>query len=129
MQLGRIAHYCDSIGRIRVLARAVLRLLLLNFSHLPTSALPFRSEGAVRGNNWRFVRALVWFASWAGGILILTTATTGSGIVANNYVRCLDIAGGIIVTAAAVQYGLFENYFAGETTSLSGVILPAAGAQ
>ena len=64
-----------------------------------------------------------------GGILIKTSATTGDGVVAYNLVRCLDVAAAIIVTANQIKYGMFENYLTGETTQLSGVILPAAGAQ
>ena len=64
-----------------------------------------------------------------GAVLILTTATTGDGIVAYNLVRCLDVAAAIIVTAGQVTYGMFENYLTGETTQLSGVLLPEAGAQ
>ncbi|CAN0509116.1 unnamed protein product, partial [Phaeothamnion confervicola] len=36
-----------------------------------------------------------------GGILVKTTATTGSGIVAHNRVRTLDTAAAILVTVAA----------------------------
>jgi hypothetical protein len=64
-----------------------------------------------------------------GGVLIKTSATTGDGVVAYNLVRCLDVAAAIIVTANQIKYGMFENYLTGETTQLSGVILPAAGAQ
>jgi hypothetical protein len=60
------------------------------------------------------------------GFLIKTSATTGSGIVARNFVRSQDPSAAIMITAGAVQYGPFENYFTGETTLASGVILPAA---
>ena len=65
-------------------------------------------------------------AQTTSGFLVKTSATTGSGIIANNYVRSLDPSAAIMVTAAAVQYGLFENYHTGEATQASGVILPAA---
>jgi hypothetical protein len=64
-----------------------------------------------------------------GAAIITTAATTGDGIVAYNLVRHLDVAGALVITLAQVTYGLFENYVAGETTALSGVIVPAAGAQ
>lgn len=67
-------------------------------------------------------------AQTTDGFLVKTSATTGSGIIANNYVRSQDPSAAIMVTAAAVQYGCFENYHTGETTSLSGFLLPAAGA-
>jgi hypothetical protein len=60
-----------------------------------------------------------------GAILVLTTATTGSGIIAHNRVKALDVAAAILVTAAAVQYGMFDNLYTGETTLASGIVLPA----
>lgn len=62
------------------------------------------------------------------GFLVSTSATTGSGVIARNFVRSQDPSAAIMITAAAVQYGAFENYHAGETTQLSGDILPARGA-
>jgi hypothetical protein len=62
-----------------------------------------------------------------GAVLVSTTATTGSGIIADNYVRALDIAAAIMVTATAVQYGLFNNLYIGDGTSVSGFVLPAIG--
>lgn len=67
-------------------------------------------------------------AQTTDGFLVKTSATTGSGMIYNNYVRSQDPSAAIMVTAAAVQYGCFENYHTGETTSLSGFLLPAAGA-
>jgi len=60
-----------------------------------------------------------------GGLLVKTTATTGSGIIAHNRIKALDVAAAIIITAAAVQYGAFDNLYTGETTLLSGFVLPA----
>lgn len=67
-------------------------------------------------------------AQTTSGFLVKTSATTGSGIIARNFVRSQDPSAAIMITAAAVQYGAFENYHAGETTQLSGDILPARGA-
>jgi hypothetical protein len=64
-------------------------------------------------------------ANTADGILITTSATTGSGIVSDNYVRSQDVASAILVTANAVQYGMFNNLHTGETTLASGAVLPA----
>jgi hypothetical protein len=63
-----------------------------------------------------------------GAILLKTTATTGSGIVAHNRVRALDAAAVILVPVAAVQYGMFDNLFNDGATFTSGYILPAIGA-
>lgn len=65
--------------------------------------------------------------SATGALLVTTSATTGSGIISGNRVRALDVAGAILVTATAVQYGMFDNLYIGETTSLSGFVLPAIG--
>jgi hypothetical protein len=62
------------------------------------------------------------------GFLVKTSATTGSGIICNNYVRSQDPSAAILVTAGAVQYGMFENYHIGDVTSVSAVLVPAAGA-
>jgi len=61
----------------------------------------------------------------SGAVLLSTAATTGSGIIKDNTVRALDVAAAIVVTAAAVQYGMFNNLYTGETTLASGVVLPA----
>ena len=63
------------------------------------------------------------------GLLISTSATTCSGIARFNMVKCSDPSAVLMITAAAVQWGMFENYVQGETTQASGVLLPAAGAQ
>lgn len=62
-----------------------------------------------------------------GGLLITTSATTGSGIVADNYAAALDTAAAILFTATAVQYGYFNNYYAHRGNTTSGYLLPAAG--
>lgn len=59
-----------------------------------------------------------------GALLVKTSATTGSGIVADNYMRALDIAAAIVITANAVQYGEFNNLYTGDTNA-SGFVLPA----
>lgn len=60
-----------------------------------------------------------------GAVLVSTTATTGSGIIQDNVIRALDVAAAILVTATAVQYGMFNNLYTGETSLLSGFVLPA----
>ena len=64
--------------------------------------------------------------SATGALLLTTSATTGSGLIYNNYVTCLDTAAPLLITAAAVQYFMFNNYVAGDV-GLSGYLLPAAG--
>lgn len=60
-----------------------------------------------------------------GAVLVKTTAVTGSGMIFDNYIRALDVAAAILVTATAVQYGMFNNLYTGETTLASGFVLPA----
>lgn len=61
------------------------------------------------------------------GMFISTSATTGTGMAYDNYIRGLDIAAAIIVTATAVQWGMFNNLYIGDGVSLSGFVLPAIG--
>lgn len=62
-----------------------------------------------------------------GAILVKTTAITGSGMIAHNRIRALDSAAEIVVTAAAVQYGFFDNLYIGDGTNTSGFVSPAIG--
>ena len=63
-----------------------------------------------------------------GGVLLTTSATTGSGMIYNNYAAGLDAAAQIMVTATALQYGMFNNQYAYRANPLtSGFLLPAIG--
>ena len=64
--------------------------------------------------------------SATGAFLVTTSATTGSGIIQGNVVRGLDTAAALMITAAAVQYGLFNNLYIGDV-GFSGFVLPAIG--
>lgn len=64
--------------------------------------------------------------SATGAFLVTTSAATGSGIIQNNVVRGLDVAAALMITAAAVQYGLFNNLYIGDV-GFSGFVLPAIG--
>lgn len=64
--------------------------------------------------------------SATGAFLVTTSATTGSGIIQGNVVRGLDVAAALMITAAAVQYGLFNNLYIGDV-GFSGFVLPAIG--
>lgn len=80
-------------------------------------------ELLMEGNRIYSVNA----AQTTAGFLVSTSATTGSGLISNNYVRSVDPSAAIMITATAVQYGLFENYHQGDVTSVQGYLLPAAG--
>ena len=64
--------------------------------------------------------------SQTNGALLITSATTGSGVIYNNYVRTLTVTAFILITAAAVQYGLFNNYVQTDPNT-SGELEPGAG--
>lgn len=77
----------------------------------------------MEGNNVYSINT----AQTTDGLLVKTSAITGSGIIRDNRIRSNDPDATIMVTATAIQYGCFENYHTGEATSLSGFLLPAAG--
>jgi hypothetical protein len=76
---------------------------------------------------WNFVYSINTDTA-TGALLLKTTATTGSGMICHNRVRCLDTAAVIIVPVAAVQYAMFDNLVNDGATFTSGYILPAIGA-
>jgi hypothetical protein len=49
-----------------------------------------------------------------GAILVKTTATTGSGIIAHNRVRALDVRRDHRSCRCGVQYGMFDNLYIGD---------------
>lgn len=59
----------------------------------------------------------------SGAILITTSATTNSGMVSDNYIKCSDAAGILLVTAGC-KYGMFNNLVSGAADT-SGFVLPA----
>lgn len=61
-----------------------------------------------------------------GALLITTSSTTNTGIVANNYVQHADVAAALLVTAGSI-YGMFNNLADGDADA-SGFVLPAIGA-
>lgn len=94
-----------------------------NVSQLVSHAALVMTSALIADNNVHSVNT----DTATGAVLVSTTATTGSGIIKNNVVRALDIAAAIMVTAGAVQYGLFNNLYIGDGTSVSGFVLPAIG--
>lgn len=64
--------------------------------------------------------------SATGGILITTSSTTNTGMVSDNYIKALDSAAAILVTAGSI-YGMTNNLYDGDADA-SGFVLPAIGA-
>ncbi len=59
-----------------------------------------------------------------GGLLITRTSTTNTGMVYDNKVKSLDVAGMLIVTTGSA-YGFTNNLMSG-TADTSGILIPAA---
>lgn len=59
-----------------------------------------------------------------GGLLITRTSTTNTGMVYDNKVKSLDVAGMLIVTTGSA-YGFTNNLMSG-TDDTSGILIPAA---
>lgn len=59
-----------------------------------------------------------------GGLLITRTSTTNTGHIYDNKVKCLDVAGMILVTTGSA-YGFTNNLCSG-TADTSGILIPAA---
>lgn len=60
----------------------------------------------------------------SGGALVTRTATTNTGLIYDNHVKTLDVAGMVIVTTGS-QYGCSNNFVSG-TADTSGILIPAA---
>lgn len=59
-----------------------------------------------------------------GGALVTRTSTTNTGMIYDNYVKSLDVAGMLIVTTGSA-YGTTNNLMSG-TADSSGILIPAA---
>jgi hypothetical protein len=78
--------------------------------------------------NLEMARNFVYSAntdSATGAFLIVTSSTTNSGIVHDNYVQGLDVAAEVLCTAGCV-YGQFNNLYDGDADK-SGFVSPAIG--
>ena len=93
-----------------------------NVSQLVSHAALVMTSALIAGNMVQSVNT----DTSSGAVLVTTSATTGSGIIRDNLVFALDVAAAVLVTAAAVQYGFFNNMYNGDA-AFSGYILPAIG--
>jgi len=85
-------------------------------------------HGALNVTNLEMARNKVYRPNTdtaTGAVLIKTTATANTGVVYDNYVGCLDVAGVILLTVGS-DYSPFNNYVTGEVDK-SGWLIPAAG--
>jgi len=130
----RISIATTSPGPDMVVAgtMAGLRLTDNRSTHLVASnnVAALLNHGALVMTDLQVYRNMVFSVNTdtaTGALLVVTSAITGSGMIAHNRMRALDIAAAIVVTATAVQYGLFDNLYIGDGTYNSGFVLPAIG--
>lgn len=87
------------------------------------------AHGALVVTNLEMSRNKLFSAntdSATGAFLITTSSTTNTGMVSDNYIKALDVAAAILVTAGSI-YGMTNNLYNGDADS-SGFVLPAIGA-
>jgi len=94
-----------------------------NVSQLVSHAALVMTDLLVKGNYVYCVNT----DTATGAVLLTTSATTGSGMIAHNRIYALDVAAEVLVTATAVQYGMFDNLYIGDGTYNSGFVSPAIG--
>ena len=110
-----------TMARITISGNTIFKAVLNNTSCLLAHAALVVTELIMERNR-------VFSAntdSATGGFLITTSATTNSGMVNDNYINGLDVAGAILVTAGS-KYGMFNNLYDGDADA-SGFVLPAIG--
>ena len=111
-----------TMDRITINDNFITKAVLNNTSCLLTHA-------ALVVTNLEMARNIIFSKntdSATGGFLIITSSTTNSGMVHDNYVNGLDTAAAILVTAGSI-YGMFNNLYDGDADA-SGYVLPAIGA-
>jgi len=114
----------NTIGRVNISYNYILRNVAND------NVANIVSHAALVVSQLNLAYNVVWSANVdtaTGGCLLTTTATTGSGLIYNNYVAGLDAAAQIMFPAIAVQYGAFNNQYAYLTGAKSGFLLPAIG--
>lgn len=121
-------------GPLVVVANTIDRVTLtdnfLTHSVASNNIAQLLEHGALVVTNllcaWNFLYSINTDTA-TGAILVKTTATTGSGMIMHNRIRALDVAAEIVVTAAAIQYGFFDNLYIGDGTNTSGFVSPVIG--
>lgn len=111
----------NTLNRIMINDNYVTKAVLNNTSCL-------LAHGALVVTNLEMNNNKVFSAntdSATGAFLITTSSTTNTGMVCNNYVQGLDVAGALLVTAGS-KYGMFNNLYDWDADA-SGFVLPAIG--
>lgn len=111
----------NTLDRITINDNFIVKAVLNNTSCL-------LAHGALVVTNLEMSRNKIFAAltdSATGGILITTSSTTNTGMVSDNYIKALDVAAAILVTAGSA-YGMTNNLYNGDVDS-SGFVLPVIG--
>lgn len=99
------------------------------FAHKATSGAGWLTAGSAVVTNMicrRNVMNFVGAQALTTGIIMTTTATTNTGVIAENFISSLDDTSEILVTANS-GFMFFNNYYT-SATDKSGYLLPAADA-
>jgi len=86
------------------------------------------AHGALVVTNLEMARNIVFSAntdSATGAFLVTTTSTTNTGMITDNRVKALDVAGALLIPTGAI-YGMMDNKYTGDADT-SGFVLPAIG--
>lgn len=111
----------NTLDRITINDNFIVKAVLNNTSCV-------LAHGALVVTNLEMSRNKIFSAltdSATGGILITTSSTTNTGMVSDNYIKALDVAAAILVTAGSA-YGMTNNLYNGDVDS-SGFVLPVIG--
>lgn len=111
----------NTLSRITINDNFIVKAALSNTSCV-------LAHGALVVTNLEMSRNKVFSSltdSSGGAILITTSSTTNTGMVSDNYIKALDVAAAILVTAGSI-YGMTNNLYNGDADR-SGFVLPQIG--
>lgn len=87
------------------------------------------NSGALVSTNLEIARNQIFCVNTdtaTGGAILVTSSTTSSGMVHDNYVKHLDVAAALMISATGSKLGEFNNLADGDVDA-SGFVLPAIG--
>lgn len=87
------------------------------------------NSGALVSSNLEIARNQIFCVNTdtaTGGAILVTSSTTSTGMVHDNYVKHLDVAAAVMITGTGSKLGEFNNLADGDVDA-SGFVLPAIG--
>lgn len=87
------------------------------------------NSGALVSSNLEIARNQIFCVNTdtaTGGAILVTSSTTSTGMVHDNYVKHLDVAAALMISATGSKLGEFNNLATGDVDT-SGYVLPAIG--